>query len=352
MEYNILYISENEDCNQLLSEVLKDLNSENYKNFLLNRKIFFTYKAAQKFCKDNNLELEAHHIIPRSYQIKELKIDRYSDLWWDYCVLLTREEHLKAHYILAKDLGGYFTRIFAGMVHFSGGNINTEGLDLENPEKVVELIREGGSLKGKQMNAKAKERTPEEKRISIEKGKIARKETLRKHPEIWEEALEKIREANRSPEKRRVASEKQKKNWNDPVYRENQLKSFRSDSCKEKQSQNNGMHNQEVRDKISGERNVMKNPEIRKKHLEICRSEEHREKLRKAYAAHPERNAMKNPIYREKHRKVLKLRSLVYKKLKNINPDISWYDFLRFYADEKYAEIVEAVLLENEELRV
>lgn len=359
MDNNVSYISGKNNkgtlinnYNQNLSEILEELNSKSYKEFLSSYDVFPSYKEARNFCENNNLKLEAHHIIPRSYQIKKLKLDEYDNLWRDHCVLLTREDHLKAHYILARDLKGFFIRIFVGMIHFmKKNNFDINILDPENPTRVIMIIEEGEILRNEVFRNISKMKTPEEKRASIEKGKITRKETFQKHPELWEKIVENITKTNRDPLRRKLAAEKQKSNWENPLYRENQLASFRSPSCRKKHSLNNGMHMQETRDKISGERNVMKNPEIKKKHLEICRSEDHRRKISESHLLHPEKNAMNVLAYREKHSKIMKLRSLVYWKLKNLNSDIRWWDFCKEYSEGKYNEIKESILLENEDLR-
>lgn len=153
-------------------------------------------------------------------------------------------------------------------------------------------------------------------------------------------------------ERRKFLSEKQKNNWKDPKYRENQIKSFNSSHCKELRSKNNCMRRQEVRDKVSGDLNCMKNPEIRKKHLEICASENHRKKLSEAKKAHPEKNPMNNPFYREKHRKIVALRGLVYQEAKKYYSDVSWANFGEGYRNHKYDDIKFRILEDHEELRV
>lgn len=153
-------------------------------------------------------------------------------------------------------------------------------------------------------------------------------------------------------ERRKFLSEKQKNNWKNPEYRESLLKSFNSPHCKELQSKNNCMHRQEIRDKVSGDLNCMNNPEIRKKHLEICTSEEHKRKLSEIKRAHPERNPMNNPFYQEKHHKIMALRGLVYQEAKKHYSDVTWSNFGEGYRNHKYDDIKFRVLEDHEELRI
>lgn len=137
-----------------------NLNTLTYDSFLQNFTIYESYSlAALK-------GFEVHHIIPKAIQRKENILD-------NRCIRCTAFEHTLAHYLLAKERGGEYLKIFAAFCNRNYKKLTDfEKITLENLEEIGSLREAGRKIAGEKHSLWLKEHHPMKgKHWSIEHNK-------------------------------------------------------------------------------------------------------------------------------------------------------------------------------------